>query len=71
MKPTRRAIAFSLLSVLLGAIAGLGGARNAAAQKLPVDCSGRKSECALIKNCYQWYDHVCYAYETRLWYWYY
>ncbi len=71
MKLTRRAIAFSLLSVLLGAIAGLGGPRNAAAQKLPVDCSGRKSDCTTVRTCSEWHEHVCYEYTSNMWYWYY
>lgn len=71
MKPNRRAIAFALLSVLLGAIAGLAGPRKAEAEKLPVDCSGRKTDCKLVKGCTEWHDHVCYEYTSNMWYWYY
>jgi hypothetical protein len=67
----RRTIAASLLAVLIGSILGLAGPRRAAAQKLPVDCSGRRSDCFTQRNCTQWLDHVCYEISTSYWYWYY
>jgi len=70
MKPIRRTIAFSLLSVMLGAVLGLIGPHKATAQKLPVDCSGRKSPCTTVRVCSEWHDHVCYEYQTNHWYWY-
>lgn len=70
MKPIRRTIAFSLLSVMLGAVLGLVGPHKATAQKLPVDCSGRRSECTTIRSCSEWHDHVCYEITTSIWYWY-
>lgn len=71
MKPSRRTIAFSLLSVMLGAVLSLTGTGQASAQKLPVDCSGRKTDCTSVRTCSEWHDHVCYEYTTSLWYWYY
>jgi hypothetical protein len=71
MKPPRRAIAFSLLSVALGAVLSLAGTSRASAQKLPVDCSGRKSDCTTVRSCTEWHEHVCYEYTANMWYWYY
>ena len=66
----RRTIAASLLAVLLGGMLGLVGPRTAAAEKLPVDCSGRRSDCFSQRVCTQWIDHVCYEITTSKWYWY-
>lgn len=70
MTPSRRMIATSLLCLLLGAVLALAGPPNAAAEKLPVDCSGRRSECFTQRTCTQWIDHVCYEITTSKWYWY-
>lgn len=70
-----RAIRQFLLLFALGF--GLGGVlaalspSPAEAEKLPVDCSGRKTDCTTIRNCTKWVDHVCYEYTTNFWYWYY
>jgi hypothetical protein len=71
MKPSFKVAAVSLLSMLLGAVLGVGNPRAAQAQKLPVDCSGRKSDCHTQRNCTQWSAHTCYEFTTNKWYWYY
>jgi hypothetical protein len=71
MTPSRRTLAFTLLSLMLGAVLGLVEPGKAQAEKLPVDCSGRKSDCTTVRNCTQWVNHVCHEYTTNLWYWYY
>jgi hypothetical protein len=70
MRPSRRIITFSLVSTLLGAVLGLAAPPKARAQKLPVDCSGRKSSCTTVRVCSEWHDHVCYEFQTNFWYWY-
>ncbi len=52
------------------AIAGL-APRPAQAEKLPVDCSGRKTSCYEQRSCSQWINHVCYEYTSYFWQWYY
>lgn len=70
MKPSHRTMAFSLLSVMLGAVLGLVGPRNAAAEKLPVDCSGGRADCYIYRVCSEWVNHRCMEIDTRYWYWY-
>ncbi len=45
--------------------------RPAAAEKLPVDCSGRRASCYEKRSCTLWSDHVCTERTTEYWYWYY
>ncbi len=70
MRFIRKTLVLGGLSFALGAGLALVRPTPADAQKLPVDCSGRKSSCTTIRNCTQWLDHVCYEYTTSFWYWY-
>ncbi len=70
MKPSCRVLAFSLLSILLGAVLGIGSPGTARAEKTPVDCSGRRSDCYTYRSCTEWADHRCLEITTRYWYWY-
>ncbi len=70
MRSTRRFLLLAVLGLGLGAALALLHPTTAAAEKLPVDCSGRRSDCTSVRNCTQWQDHVCYEYTTNFWYWY-
>jgi hypothetical protein len=70
MTPARKFFITILSSLTLGASLGLADPSSAAAQKLPVDCSGRKSECTTVRVCSEWHDHGCWEYTTSFWYWY-
>lgn len=71
MRSIRKSLLLAVLSLGLGAGFAFFGPSTAQAEKLPVDCSGRKSDCTSVRNCTQWLDHVCYEYTTNFWYWYY
>jgi hypothetical protein len=70
MTPSRRIAAISLLSIMLGAVLGLGSPKAAQAEKLPVDCSGRRTDCFSSRTCTEWVDHRCIEITSRFWYWY-
>lgn len=70
MRMIRRFSLLSLLAFVLGGALALARPGTAQAEKLPVDCSGRKSSCTDVRNCTRWVDHVCYEYTTSYWYWY-
>jgi len=70
MRPSRKAIAVSLLGIMLGAVLGIGSPGAARAQKTPVDCSGHSSDCFTYRRCTQWVDHQCMEITTDYWYWY-
>jgi hypothetical protein len=59
-----------LLGGVLGAALALTVPRTAVAEKLPVDCSGRRTSCFERRTCTQWVDHVCTERTTEFWYWY-
>ncbi len=41
------------------------------AQKLPVDCSGRATECYTHRTCAEWVqNNRCLEYHTEVWRWY-
>lgn len=60
-----------ILGGALGAALALAAPRPAAAEKLPVDCSGRRASCFERRTCTQWTDHNCTERTTEYWYWYY
>lgn len=70
MRMIRRFLLLSLLSFGAGSAFALAYPSIAEAEKLPVDCSGRKSSCTDVRSCSQWINHVCYEYTTTYWYWY-
>jgi hypothetical protein len=66
-----RSLAFApLLAGALGATVALATPRPAAAEKLPVDCSGRRSSCYERRQCTRYVEHVCVERTTEYWYWY-
>jgi hypothetical protein len=70
MTSARKFLVATLSSLILGGALGLAGPSPAAAQKLPVDCSGRRSDCTTVRVCSEWHDHVCWEYTSSFWYWY-
>lgn len=64
----------ALLPVLVGIVStalALTVAQPAAAEKLPVDCSGRRASCYERRSCTLYSSHVCTERTTEYWYWYY
>jgi len=70
MTAVTKAAAVSMLGMLIGAAIALGSPPPVAAEKLPVDCSGRVSECFKNTTCTEWVDHGCRERTTEYWYWY-
>lgn len=62
---------FPLVGGLTGAALGLMTPQVAAAEKLPVDCSGRYTDCFERKQCTKYVEHQCTERTTEFWYWYY
>jgi hypothetical protein len=59
-----------LLGGALGATLALAVPRTMVAEKLPVDCSGRRTSCFERRTCTRWVDHNCTERTTDYWYWY-
>ena len=61
-----------LLGGILGATLALTLPSTAVAEKLPVDCSGRKTSCFERRQCTRYNsDHQCVERTTDFRYWYY
>ncbi|HWA55977.1 MAG TPA: hypothetical protein VG692_01925 [Gemmatimonadales bacterium] len=71
MRSIRGTILLSAAALVAGGALALIQPTSAQAEKTPVDCSGRRTECTTIRNCTEWHDHVCYELTTSFWYWYY
>ncbi len=64
----------ALLPVVAGVLTSalaLFAPATAAAEKLPVDCSGRRTSCFEQRTCSRWDAHQCVERTTEYWYWYY
>jgi hypothetical protein len=70
MRHSRNIAAAALFAALAAGTLTLARPTPAAAEKTPVDCSGRRTDCFLRKECTQWIGHTCYEYTSRMWYWY-
>lgn len=72
MSRRRVTVGWFLAGTALAALTGL-IARPAplTAQKLPVDCSGAKTECYTHRACSEWIqNNRCLEYHTEVWRWY-
>lgn len=70
MRPSSLAL-LPLAAGLTGAVLGLTVPQTAAAEKLPVDCSGKYTDCFERKLCTKYNaEHACVERTTEYWHYY-